>query len=66
MSVKISYAMRQELRDVVRQGHVIKSNTNSTLHALEKRGYVKIVPDAEASKRLCFRWEPTEAGRAFL
>lgn len=66
MSVKMSLAMRQELREVVTKGFVIKSNTNSTLHALEKRGYLKIVPDADASKRLCFRWEPTEAGKAFF
>ena len=66
MSVKMSLAMRQELREVVTRGFVVKSNTNSTLHALEKRGYVKIVRDEEASKRLAFRWEPTEAGKAFF
>jgi hypothetical protein len=66
IGIDLSYTMRQMLREMQRTGgEAVKSNTNPTMAALERRGLIEHVPDAEAGKRLSFRWKLTEAGKAF-
>lgn len=65
IGIDLSYTMRQMLREMQRVGEVVKSNTNPTMAALERRGLIERVPDPEAGKGLCFRWKLTEKGKAF-
>lgn len=68
MSDKLSYKMRSTLNRLKNAGEkgLRVSNTNATLHALQKRGLVEAKRTPEASKSLCYDWVITEAGKAVI